>query len=236
MGEFLIHTDDGRTLSLEHHGILGQKWGVRRFQDINGNYTPEGRERYGLKAEGKARYAQAKEDYRYAKSDYKHNKDDRTAVQNYYRAKRHRQVTKKDRKLYSKAEKGQRKYDEGHVIQEYDEKSRKFKSTAIKLGVAAALLAGPAATLVSFAKQGNGFVYETQTYNHKYINPKQTKAAAAATTSIASAAAAAALGLAIAKQYNNTQIKNMRAYNAVTRTHRISEEEEARQAQYDRYR
>lgn len=31
---------------LEHHGIKGQKWGQRRFQNDDGSYTPEGRERY----------------------------------------------------------------------------------------------------------------------------------------------------------------------------------------------
>lgn len=29
-----------------HHGILGQKWGVRRFQNTDGSYTPAGKERY----------------------------------------------------------------------------------------------------------------------------------------------------------------------------------------------
>lgn len=33
---------------LEHHGILGQKWGVRRYQYEDGSLTPEGRERYGV--------------------------------------------------------------------------------------------------------------------------------------------------------------------------------------------
>ena len=31
---------------LEHHGILGQKWGVRRFQNKDGTLTQEGKERY----------------------------------------------------------------------------------------------------------------------------------------------------------------------------------------------
>ena len=31
---------------LEHHGILGQKWGVRRYQNEDGSLTPEGRKRY----------------------------------------------------------------------------------------------------------------------------------------------------------------------------------------------
>lgn len=29
-----------------HYGVKGMKWGVRRYQDNNGRYTPEGRKRY----------------------------------------------------------------------------------------------------------------------------------------------------------------------------------------------
>lgn len=38
---------------LEHHGILGMKWGVRRYQNPDGSLTPEGMEHYGRKM-GKA--------------------------------------------------------------------------------------------------------------------------------------------------------------------------------------
>ena len=31
---------------LAHHGILGQKWGVRRYQNPDGSLTPEGKKRY----------------------------------------------------------------------------------------------------------------------------------------------------------------------------------------------
>lgn len=31
---------------LYHHGIKGQKWGVRRYQNTDGSLTPEGRKRY----------------------------------------------------------------------------------------------------------------------------------------------------------------------------------------------
>ena len=32
---------------LTHHGIKGQKWGVRRFQNADGSLTEDGRKRYG---------------------------------------------------------------------------------------------------------------------------------------------------------------------------------------------
>ena len=32
---------------LRHHGIKGQKWGVRRFQNKDGSLTASGRKRYG---------------------------------------------------------------------------------------------------------------------------------------------------------------------------------------------
>ena len=36
---------------LEHHGIIGQKWGVRRFQNEDGSLTEAGKARYGYGSE-----------------------------------------------------------------------------------------------------------------------------------------------------------------------------------------
>lgn len=53
-----IQNDPG----MEHHGIKGQKWGVRRFQNEDGTLTEAGRKRYN----------------RYSKDLYKRLKKDRT--------------------------------------------------------------------------------------------------------------------------------------------------------------
>ena len=36
--------------NLKHHGIKGQKWGVRRFQNKDGSLTPAGRKRQKVQA------------------------------------------------------------------------------------------------------------------------------------------------------------------------------------------
>ena len=49
------------TAELRHHGIKGQKWGVRRYQNYDGSLTAAGRKRYGVNVEGaKANYEKAK--------------------------------------------------------------------------------------------------------------------------------------------------------------------------------
>lgn len=40
---------------LMHHGVKGQKWGVRRYQNYDGSLTSAGRERYGYDASGDIR-------------------------------------------------------------------------------------------------------------------------------------------------------------------------------------
>ena len=41
---YIIPSDN----DLMHHGVLGMKWGVRRYQNADGSYTAKGRKHYGL--------------------------------------------------------------------------------------------------------------------------------------------------------------------------------------------
>lgn len=57
---------------LQHHGIKGQKWGVRRFRNTDGSLTPAGRKRYSDSAKETIRNAQIKRaEKKIAKTDKK---------------------------------------------------------------------------------------------------------------------------------------------------------------------
>lgn len=57
--EGLSHTDLS-TDELYHHGIKGQKWGVRRFQNADGSLTIKGKQRYGTKENFEKQYPEDK--------------------------------------------------------------------------------------------------------------------------------------------------------------------------------
>lgn len=76
----ISHKDNLREDELKHHGILGQKWGVRRYQNTDGSYTAEGRERYGI-------------------GDSKHSTEILLAGGYFDRIKENKQIKKKQKEL-----------------------------------------------------------------------------------------------------------------------------------------
>jgi len=92
---------------LYHHGILGQKWGVRRYQNEDGSLTPEGAKHYGsignnMSKEQKSDYKKAKKDLRKQRQKAIEEQEWKTASENF---------VKQNQRQYDKALK---KYGEGH--------------------------------------------------------------------------------------------------------------------------
>ena len=86
---------------LYHHGVKGQKWGVRRYQNSDGSLTDNGKKRV-------------------AKLNAKINKADKKAIESFNSSKKHF----KDKKIFSK-EKGLDEYQKATFSKNYSDHYRK---------------------------------------------------------------------------------------------------------------
>ena len=86
---------------LYHHGVKGQKWGVRRYRNSDGSLTDNGKKRV-------------------AKLSAKINKADKKAIESFNSSKEHFQ----DKKFFSK-EKGLDEYQKATLSKTYSDRYRK---------------------------------------------------------------------------------------------------------------
>ena len=170
---------------LTHWGIKGQKWGVRRYQNDDGSYTPAGRERY----------YQSKENYRTLKKSGASETDI---------AKAKRQM-KSDKDLYKRAkraDKGRSLYEKGKTITTNEEKIASRKRAARAVTTVAGLTLAAAAS-----NQG-------QQYLSKAVKVGKLKVPMwqAVATASAGAAVLARAGIIAPNVHNSRQNEKMRSY------------------------
>ena len=98
---------------LYHHGIIGQRWGHRRYQNEDGSWTQEGRERYGeggARSKADVQKYKAKVSYQTQKykadlkSKAKREADSRAAKEERHRLKEWRKTEKKAQKEQAKVD------------------------------------------------------------------------------------------------------------------------------------
>lgn len=163
--------------TLYHHGILGQKWGVRRFQNEDGSLTPAGEKRYGANIDGAQNKLQiAKKQYDSARKQYTLRPTE-TSLKAYRKTMGRYEVAKsnlKNEKIKERLNKEKNKSKHGLKLEEYyrkkgmsDEEAAiaayKRAKTEKIIGITAGLTVASAAVFVAHKHYKNsvdGFIKE----------------------------------------------------------------------------
>lgn len=151
-----MYTEKDYNDSLCHHGIKGQKWGVRRFQNADGSYTGVGKNRYGIKGSRKSfrsrldarTEAEKREGAREDAVAYKYNKPNESGWKGMARAAGAKIKPKASRQLATAKRYSQRHSTAGIVVRQ----AGKSVLQGMAVGLAATpvyMLAGPAAPAVA---------------------------------------------------------------------------------------
>lgn len=118
-------------LYLEHHGIKGQRWGIRRFQNYDGTYTQEGLARYN---ESLKRLNNAKSDYEKAKQTGDSVKIAKASEQRRI-AQAEEKKAYKDLKNEKLRDQGKQLYEKGKTIESIENGRRRLGKALAAVGI-----------------------------------------------------------------------------------------------------
>lgn len=129
---------------LRHHGILGQKWGIRRYRNYDGSYTRKGLERYRKSQE---HYNTAKENLKTTKQQRKEGTASKESVQ---RARIDKKIAQKQMNKDYRRLKDDKLADQGKEL--YREGKRININTGREAAVSTAATIGATAATYMIAK------------------------------------------------------------------------------------
>lgn len=159
---------------LYHHGIEGQKWGVRRFQNEDGSLTPAGRNRYNKMAKKDAKeWARAKMYYGEGAGTRRKlikARVDERSKNDYYKQQFDAYLNEQDMSKHASAAKAERKFNDAKNTTA--KTARGVKNLAMRTGASVTLGAVVAYSGYKLVKNNPDLINK---YKKKKINSVNTK-------------------------------------------------------------